>query len=182
MSFLFVLSSNNAHCYSEKCNCFQHFEIHLFTQRTAECLKYNYYKRWKHSLILKKITQCIKIFWTEWYLNVYFVFHLLPAFIKLQKVFMFLRRQNNNLPWKKSFTPSTLSIMFSSWASVNVYTFCNYESLNCEKMDQIHKEIFRRESTQCSGTGGFLWTVSILIAQDKKGTHEQISQNKKTFL
>ncbi len=36
------------------------FEIHIFTPRTIEGLIHNYYKRWKHVLMLKKATQCIK--------------------------------------------------------------------------------------------------------------------------
>ncbi len=36
------------------------FEIHLLTLRTIEGLMHNYYKRWKHVLMLKKATQCIK--------------------------------------------------------------------------------------------------------------------------
>ncbi len=36
------------------------FEIHLFTWRTTGGLIHNYYIRWKHLLMLKKATQCIK--------------------------------------------------------------------------------------------------------------------------
>ncbi len=55
------------------------FEIHLFTLRTIEELKHNYYRRFKHSLkkgskhspMLQKETRCIKNrggenFWTGW--------------------------------------------------------------------------------------------------------------------
>ncbi len=35
-------------------------KIHLSTLWTTEGLIHNYYKRWKHLLILKKATQCIK--------------------------------------------------------------------------------------------------------------------------
>ncbi len=36
------------------------FEIHLFTWKTIEGLIHNYYIKWKHLLMLKKATQCIK--------------------------------------------------------------------------------------------------------------------------
>ncbi len=36
------------------------FEIHLFTPRTTEGLIYNYYRRFKHSLMLQKEKPCIK--------------------------------------------------------------------------------------------------------------------------
>ncbi len=36
------------------------FEIHLFTPRTTERLIYNYYRRFKHSLMLQKKKSCIK--------------------------------------------------------------------------------------------------------------------------
>ncbi len=36
------------------------FEIHLFTPRTIERLIYNYYRRFKHSLMLQKKKSCIK--------------------------------------------------------------------------------------------------------------------------
>ncbi len=36
------------------------FEIHIFTWRAIGGLIHNYYIRWKHLLMLKKATQCIK--------------------------------------------------------------------------------------------------------------------------
>ncbi len=36
------------------------FEIHLFTPRTTEGLIHNYYRRFKHSLMLQKEKPCIK--------------------------------------------------------------------------------------------------------------------------
>ncbi len=61
-----ILRSPNSLVFQHFCvlNPFQQwlydFEIHLFTPRTTEGLIFNYFRRFKHSLMLQKEKPCIK--------------------------------------------------------------------------------------------------------------------------
>ena len=98
----------------------------------------------------------------------------------------------------KSFHPPALNAWFflleHQWA-FEPSVIVAYESLSCpqcEKMDlkiiqsllervQIHKKCWKTK--EFVGPEGFFWrTAGSLTVQDKQGTHEQLSVNKKTQL
>lgn len=84
-------------------------------------------------------------------------------------------------------TPHLHGIMLSAWASMNICTFCKSQSVpRCEKMNLnivYLSEICRScwKSTVSVGPEGlFLQNCVSLTAQDKQGTHEELSQDIKT--
>ncbi len=91
------------------------FEIHIFTPRTTEGLIHNYYKRWKHLLMLKKATQCIKSQGCKLLNRMMmckFLFCLTIIFFHL--VLDFRRQNKYNLPWSsnlKSLHPPSLNAL-----------------------------------------------------------------------
>ncbi len=81
-------------------NPFQHWlydiEIHVFTPRKTEGLIHNYYRRFKHSLMLQKEKPCIKS--RAWKLLnrmtmcIFFLFCLNIIFLRLEKSYRRYRR------------------------------------------------------------------------------------------
>ncbi len=111
------------------------------------------------------------------------------------------RQIKYNLPWSsnsKSFHPPALNVscflLEHQWM-FEPFLIVVFESLNCpqcEKMDlkiiqsllervQICKRCWKTEDS--AGHGGFIWrTVLSSTVQNKQGTHEQPSLNKRTVV
>ncbi len=91
--------------------------------------------------------------------------------------------------------PDSQYMFFSSEASVSVWIFCNswiwipQLSSMCKDGSQNHTVIIGKGSNtqkwwktkEFMGPEGYFWrTAGSLTVQDKQGTHEQLSLNKKT--
>ncbi len=185
------------------------FEIHLFTLRTIEGLKHNYYKRFKHSLMLQKNTRCIKSwgggdFWTGWrcpnfsYFVEIFFFLYCPS-EATEDTCMFPGRQIKcNLPWSsntKRFHPPALNgscfLLEDQWM-FEPFLIVVFESLNCPQSEKMVLKIIQSllervqickrcwKTEESAGHGGFFWRTELsLTVQNKQGTHEQPSQKNK---
>ncbi len=95
----------------------------------------------------------------------------------------------------KVFTPRLLMHRVSFWSISEPYLIVVFESLSCpqyEKMDlKIIQSLLERvqicrrcwKTEESAGHGGIFWrTVLSLTVQNKQGTHEQPSLNKRTLV
>ncbi len=141
------------------------FEMHLFTPRTTEGLIYNYYRRFKHSLMPQKEKPCIKtrgVKTFEQNKDVY-IFLVLANYIffsfstdlqRLQKILTSFPEDKisyiyPDLHIKKRFhPPSSYLIVFLSGASVSVWTFCNI-CIRVPQLSSVWNDGSQNHTTVC---------------------------------